>query len=229
MEFCPNGSLWDDVKRNGAIDESKFKHMARQCLEAIKTCHESGIAHRDIKPMNILLDENNRIKLCDFGIAEFTQNRIASRYDGSMAFLPPEVINKQPYNAMKADIWSLGITFYILVSGNIPWEFNGPIELKNKICSDTIIYPTSISTQLVELLAQMLSKNADERPTAASLLKDCYFKEPEELLVAKRRLTTTSNFGNIQLRSVMRFSLPIMKRGHTYNAIPTFSIVKEDV
>lgn len=127
MEFCPNGSLCKYVSDLPAIRPT-VNEIARDILLGLKDLHKNGIFHRDIKPENILFDKNNKVKLTDFGIAGFKQQRLtitnifgkARDIFGTYAYIAPEQAdNRTAFRSMNAvtDIFSYGVTMYELLSG----------------------------------------------------------------------------------------------------------------
>jgi serine/threonine protein kinase len=121
LEYCPGGSLYDMVN-SGPIPMDRLWGLGKQVIDALIACHQQGIAHLDIKPQNILLDKLGRAKLCDFGLASRVDiGCLSEQFKGSIAFLAPEILRKQHYDPFKADVWSLGVTFYVCASGHLPW------------------------------------------------------------------------------------------------------------
>ncbi|OHS96491.1 hypothetical protein TRFO_37306 [Tritrichomonas foetus] len=124
LEYCSHGSLFDEVKECGPLKGQRLITVSKQLISAVYTAHKFNIAHRDIKPHNILFDDFGRVKLADFGIAmssdeaEFPQN-----FKCSPAFGAPEVLRKEPHDIFKADLWSLGVTLYFASTGQLPFQF----------------------------------------------------------------------------------------------------------
>ena len=83
----------------------------------------SGVVHRDLKVENLLLDNENNIKLADFGFSNYYDSSLMSTWCGSPPYAAPELFEGKEYNGPKVDIWSLGVVLYVLVSGTLP--FNG--------------------------------------------------------------------------------------------------------
>lgn len=180
MEYCSNGTLQHYVDQNGPLNEVEFKLIAKQCLEALKACHDQEIAHRDIKPSNIMIDGTHKVKLCDFGISEDHISKL-SRFDGSLAFLSPEVVEKTPYDPYKLDIWSLGVTFYYLVTGKLPWSARSKEELISAIKIGMVSYPAGVQPMIARLINIMMRKNPESRPSVNRLLDDDLFVETSKL------------------------------------------------
>lgn len=192
IEYCPRGTLSDHVKASGVYSNSEFITVARQCIQALNACHCQNVAHRDIKPSNIMLDENQRVKLCDFGISSQQDTAMIERFDGSLPFVSPEIIQRKPYDPKKADIWALGITFYYLVVGKLPWYYRSREELINQILVGNPSYPGKVSTKIKTLISSMINKSPDRRITTEALLADPMFEMPK---VSITKVFSGVNFG----------------------------------
>lgn len=137
LEYCSKGSLSSIIKSGDLKSQNEKIYYMKKTAEAIHFYHSKGIAHRDIKPNNVLLDDYGLPKLIDFGICEmlyFNPDSISSvdsndgyykagkkgkvklinKYFGTCSYLTPEIILNEPYDPFAADIWSLGVTFLIL-------------------------------------------------------------------------------------------------------------------
>ena len=104
----------EKLEQNTFFTETIVASITRQLLRALQHCHESGIMHRDLKPENVMLTPKGRIKLIDFGLAEYTEN-FARLIAGSALYMAPEVLD-EPYKE-RCDIWSLGVLTYFLLTG----------------------------------------------------------------------------------------------------------------
>lgn len=176
MEYCENGTLSDYIKTNGPMKDEQFRMFALECMEAVAFCHEKNVAHRDIKPSNFLIDKNFHIKLSDFGLADLCRSELTTRRDGSLTFAPPEMIMGKAYEPKKADIWALGITFYYLLSGKLPWTGITKEEVKTEIIYKSIEFESKeISQKISKLIYAMTKKIPDDRISADLLVKDPFF------------------------------------------------------
>jgi len=167
---------------------------------ALKYIHENNIMHRDIKPSNILLMDNIA-KLGDFGVAKALNSNLkhAKTMVATPQYLAPEIINKQNYS-FKADIWSLGVTFFQLMYLTYPFEGKTDEEMQKNIVAGKrkeISNSYSYDSKLVELINKMLSIRPEERPSAEEILDNtiistrmsCYLKENEyDQLTAKKTI-----------------------------------------
>ena len=129
MEMADGGDLFDKIEPDVGVDSEVAQFYFQQLVRAILYLHEEcGIAHRDIKPENVLLDKNGNLKLADFGLAsQFRRKdgslRISTDQRGSPPYMAPEILHSTEYLAYLTDIWSIGILIFVLLTGEIPWEF----------------------------------------------------------------------------------------------------------
>ena len=136
-KYC---DLYDRVDKS-SFNLEKAKEILFQIVLALNDLHKMGVAHLDIKPENILLDESDNVFLCDFGTAAEVKyfGQKCNNYVGSIFYLPPEVMHpKQGYDPFKADVWSAGILFYVIVTGKYP--FSGEtVELAQKNFQNSVL------------------------------------------------------------------------------------------
>ena len=166
LEYCHDGSLEDYVTKHGPMRESQVVPLIRQICSALKFCHARKIAHRDIKPGNILLDQYGRPKIADFGLSTSCEQGVILRVNaGSRAFMPPEMIQRRGYDPFKADIWALGVTIYILVVGRVPWPIGNVKDMDSAITVGNVNYSKfNGNMELLALVKAMLTRNEANRP-----------------------------------------------------------------
>lgn len=118
MEFCNQGDLYDEMAtRGGAFTEALALPVIRQISSALLFLHERGVAHRDVSLENILIHDG-KYKLADFGLATVRRTQCTGRA-GKAYYMAPEMVNGcAPYDPLKADVWSLGIVLFILLTGS---------------------------------------------------------------------------------------------------------------
>lgn len=123
-----------------------------------------GIAHRDLKPTNIMLTEDMRIKLADFGLSN--TYKLGSKLMtscGSPCYAAPEVIEARAYEPLLADIWSLGIILYLMLSGFLPFQHKSTHTLYKLILAAQYEIPRSISRLAADLIMSILKVNPTKR------------------------------------------------------------------
>lgn len=130
--------------------------------------------HRDIKPDNLLLTEDDVLKIVDFGVSEMFEKASEMRTAksaGSPAFLPPElcVTNHGDISGKAADIWSMGISLYCLRFGRIPFEKSGVLELYEAIKNDHLELQPDCEPEFCDLMSKILEKDPKKRITMPEL------------------------------------------------------------
>ncbi len=123
MECAKGGDLLEAVRSQRFIREKQAGVWFSQMVDGIDYCHRKGVVHRDLKCENVLLDEYGNIKITDFGFARAEMKpkedgsfELSETYCGSYAYAPPEILTGTPYVPQLADIWSLGVILYVMVS-----------------------------------------------------------------------------------------------------------------
>ena len=176
LEFCPM-SIEHQFYKYKTLPEDMLQRFIYEIILAIDVCHEHKIAHSDIKPSNILIDQYGRIKVCDFGLARVVGEDGSDQKQGSLCFMAPEIFSEKVFDPMKADIWALGVTFYFLATHHYPFSpRNTPDAIKKLVCEG--IYDTNLikNQQLKSLIGQCLKLNPKERPSTTELLTYPYFQ-----------------------------------------------------
>ncbi|MER7131784.1 serine/threonine-protein kinase [Streptosporangium saharense] len=124
MQLVRSRSLGEVVRRDGPLPPGRVAAVGLQVLGALRAAHTAGVLHRDVKPENVLLADDGRVVLTDFGIASMTQETGITRTGGMVgtpAFLPPERLHGMPATP-ESDLWSLGATLYAALEGRPPFE-----------------------------------------------------------------------------------------------------------
>ena len=135
MEYIPRGDLYCLLKESQkpSLSEDYLRKIFKQIVEGMLYIHGQGVLHRDIKLDNILIDNKDQIKICDFGISRPLPNKKMSEQSGTPAFMAPEIIAGEGYEGFGSDVWSLGVVFYCLVAGTLPFRGNSALELNESI------------------------------------------------------------------------------------------------
>ncbi|CAB9515351.1 MAP kinase-activated protein kinase 2 (Fragment) [Seminavis robusta] len=136
MELMAGGDVFDQIVERTSYTEKDARDLVKTLLTAVKCLHENGIAHRDIKPQNLLLPSKQaaaNIKLCDFGFARrvHTPQSITHRV-GTPTYVAPEVLKNIPHDE-RVDMWSVGVTMHVLLVGYAPFMEDDQLKLFSKI------------------------------------------------------------------------------------------------
>ncbi|KAH0787498.1 CAMK family protein kinase [Histomonas meleagridis] len=176
LEYCSGGSFQELLEREGPIRSPKLYSYCYQILKALLYCHEQNVAHRDIKPANIFLDNCGRPKLADFGLSKKVDKGETTKVcAGSRPYMAPEVISYQKSDPFLADIWSLGITFYCLAFGKLPWIYHNNEELEMAIKTGVVSFPSYADARFCRLIRSMTAINPAKREPLTKLLSSPIF------------------------------------------------------
>ncbi len=121
MELADRGDLLDFINERKYLSERLARGFFSDLVKGIDHCHTRGVVHRDLKCENLLLDSHMRLKISDFGFARRYNGNLRT-FCGSFAYAAPEVILGNPYNGPLADIWSMGVILYAMVTGRLPFK-----------------------------------------------------------------------------------------------------------
>ncbi|EXB64086.1 Serine/threonine-protein kinase SRK2A [Morus notabilis] len=125
MEYAAGGELFDRICNAGRFSEDEARYFFQQLISGVNYCHSMQICHRDLKLENTLLDGSPapRLKICDFGYSKSSllHSRPKSTV-GTPAYIAPEVLSRREYDGKLADVWSCGVTLYVMLVGAYPFE-----------------------------------------------------------------------------------------------------------
>ncbi|GMM36307.1 serine/threonine/tyrosine protein kinase [Saccharomycopsis crataegensis] len=195
MEFISGGDLMDFVAAQGSISEEVSKEIIRQILEAINYVHSQNISHRDLKPDNILIANDNptTVKVTDFGLAKIgtngdnnpaNQGSFLKTFCGTLAYVAPEVIigklsskskhNRKSYSSL-VDMWSLGCLCYVILTGHLPFSGKTQDSLFKRIKSgsyhDAPLNDHNLSSEVRDFIDCLLQTNPAKRLSAEEALR----------------------------------------------------------
>jgi serine/threonine-protein kinase len=134
MEHVPGGTLRDRLLQRGMLPLHTAAAVALQIAEALSVAHQRGVIHRDIKPENVLVTENGDVKVADFGIAKVADATAMTQTSlvlGTVRYLSPEQAIGQPVSPA-SDLYSLGVVLYEMLTGEVPFQAEGPIAIAMK-------------------------------------------------------------------------------------------------
>ena len=172
MEYISGGNLQNFVKKRRKLCEKTAKILFRQIIQGIRYIHSRGIVHRDIKLENILLDLNNIIKICDFGVGKLIKpNTILKDQCGTPVYMAPEILKGNGYKGFPVDVWSAGVALYIMLSGTLPFNKDKDHDLEYSILNNNIKEIKDISDEGNNLLKNILEKDPNKRYTCNQILE----------------------------------------------------------
>ena len=172
MAYCPAGSC---VKRVGKMTEAELWKLIHDVAAGLAYLHEKDVVHQDIKPDNILMDEEGHFLITDFGISTRARSTLrksvigGSTSGGTTAYMGPERFSRQPAPTKASDIWSFGAMAFELLEGVVPFgEIGGGLQ---KGGAEIPFINANVSAALKFTIFKMLSKETWDRPTAATLIE----------------------------------------------------------
>ena len=192
MPYCSRGSL---SKQIGKLSEQELWHVLHDVAAGLAYLHRNDIVHQDIKPDNILIDEQGNYVITDFGISTKARSTLRKSViggtvsGGTMAYMGPERFSKQPAPTKASDIWSLGAMMFELITGNVPFgEMGGGMQKSGAEIPD-ITEP--ISDKLRQTIESMLALEPWDRPTAEKLAEEPISSTPQTNSRATQRFEQT--------------------------------------
>ncbi|XP_078173738.1 phosphoenolpyruvate carboxylase kinase 2-like [Carex rostrata] len=182
MELCDGPDLleWLRIRPKPQVSEPEAAVIMTQLMQTLETCHKRGIAHRDVKPDNILFDRDGRVRLSDFGSAAWfgTQNGMEQRMSGIVGtpcYVAPEVLRGGEYDE-KIDVWSAGVVMYIMLSGGaVPFGGDTTADVFGAVLRGNLRFPLRIfegvSASAKDLMRRMICRDASRRFAAEQVLR----------------------------------------------------------
>lgn len=137
-------------------------------LDALIYIHSLGIAHRDVKAENVLIYNEDHVKLSDFGFAcKANNSNFSQTFCGSISYCSPQILSGQPYNIFQTDIWSIGILVYIAMTGRMPFlDETNKSRMIQQMNNGDYIFPETLSEECKLCVLTLLTVDESLRPTA---------------------------------------------------------------
>ena len=187
MEYIAGGDLSEYMKKNKYnFSEERVAQIIYQITQGLKYLHHFGIIHRDLKPDNIMLTESNEkgiVKIMDFGLSKILgKNERSIEGFGTLTFVAPEVLIRTPYNK-EIDIWSLGVTLYLMLSGTLPFDDENDNEEKiaKLAVYSEVKFPKNLwgtrSGEVIDLIKRCLNKEPKYRIKVDDILNHEWIKK----------------------------------------------------
>jgi len=187
MEFI-DGAPLDRILEKGALPLARACAWAAHAAEALGAAHTRGVIHGDVKPANILITADGKVKLTDFGMARVAKRESGdSPLLGTPAYWCPEQIIGRSQDA-RSDIFSLGVVLYEMVTGTNPFTADSLQGVCNRVLSSTVTPPSqlqpSLPTSFDEVIASCLAKDPESRMSSAELLAQMLYPLARRRVVA---------------------------------------------
>nr|AFX72761.1 sucrose nonfermenting 1-related protein kinase 2 [Litchi chinensis] len=172
MEYAAGGELFERICNAGRFSEDEARFFFQQLISGVSYCHSMQICHRDLKLENTLLDGSAapRVKICDFGYSKSSVLHSQPKSTvGTPAYIAPEVLCKKEYDGKIADVWSCGVTLYVMLVGAYPFE--DPADPKNfkktigRILSAQYSFPdyVRVTVECKHLLSRIFAASPEKR------------------------------------------------------------------
>jgi serine/threonine protein kinase len=180
MEFVDGINLLEKIKRDGPFPWQKALPILEQMLSGISHAHASGIIHRDIKPNNIMITKDGTVKITDFGLAKDQtsgSSTLTVASGGTLYYMSPEHVKGFSFTDKRSDIYSVGMTFYEMLTGSVPFkDINSDFDIREKIVRKEFEKPTTINpdipVELESIIIKAIAKDPEERfQTAEEMLQ----------------------------------------------------------
>jgi serine/threonine-protein kinase len=179
MEYVDGITLKEYIEQQGVLRWKDAVHFVVQILRALQHAHEKGIVHRDIKPQNIMLLSDGTIKVTDFGIARFSRSETRTLTDkaiGSVHYISPEQASGEATDE-KADLYSVGVMLYEMLTGRLPFEADSPVSVALKQIQSQARRPRELNPSIPEGLEAITMRAMQKNParrygSAAEMLRD---------------------------------------------------------
>ena len=197
MEYVKGRTLKQWLAARGALPVNEAVYVMRQITLGIQAAHEKGIIHRDIKPQNVLVTDDGSIKITDFGIAmaqDALQLTVSDSVMGSVHYLAPELAKGEPAT-FRSDIYSLGIVFYELLSGDVPYRADAPVQVALKHLREEMPLIRDLNPAIPQFIENIVIKATAKNKTNryASCAELLYDLDRSEQVVTNERLNFTGN------------------------------------
>ncbi|XP_076895244.1 CBL-interacting serine/threonine-protein kinase 7-like [Bidens hawaiensis] len=234
MELATGGELFTQLARRGRMKEATARRFFQQIVSTLRFCHQNGVAHRDLKPQNLLLDENGSLKISDFGLSalpESCKDGLLYTACGTPAYTAPEIVRRKGYDGAKADAWSCGIILFMFLAGYLPFDDSNLANMYRKIHQRELGFPDWINKQPRMIIQKLLDPNPHTRMSIETLMSLPWFKKSlkPDLEVGSNELDTEMDSDSNKYKTRMNaFDLISMSSGLDLSAIFEEKIVRKE-
>jgi hypothetical protein len=171
MDYVEGVSLEYLVREAGKLPEGVCCGLFRQLVEALAYIHGKGIAHRDVKASNIIVNEDYKLKLIDFGFAQQVAGLDSRLLCGTPSYMAPELLGRQKASPEKADVWAAGVVLFLMLAGRQPFQSSQPSDLHRLILKGELAFPEGISYEARRVCRMLLERDPAARPTAEQVAR----------------------------------------------------------
>ncbi|KAG7539069.1 Protein kinase-like domain superfamily [Arabidopsis suecica] len=243
MEYASGGELFERICNAGRFSEAEARYFFQQLICGVDYCHSLQICHRDLKLENTLLDGSPAplLKICDFGYSKSSLlHSIPKSTVGTPAYIAPEVLSRREYDGKHADVWSCGVTLYVMLVGGYPFE--DPDDPRNfrktiqRIMAVQYKIPdyVHISQECKHLLSRIFVTNSAKRITLKEIKKHPWYlknlpKELTESAQAAYYKRETPSFSLQSVEDIMKIVGEARSPAPSSNAVKGFDEDEEDV
>ncbi|WP_166983487.1 Stk1 family PASTA domain-containing Ser/Thr kinase [Paramicrobacterium fandaimingii] len=186
MEYLPGITLRELLRDHGSLTPQQVVDIMDAVLTGLASAHRAGIVHRDVKPENVLLADDGRIKISDFGLARAASANTATGQAllGTIAYLSPELVTRGMADT-RSDIYALGIMMYEMLTGDQPYKGEQPMQIAYQHANDSVPRPSArvpnIPDEIDDMVLWATERDPDERPADAQEMLDRLHEVEAEL------------------------------------------------
>jgi len=190
MEYAEGGELFDRIAKCGRFSEGDARFYFQQLISGVHYCHKSGVCHRDLKLENTLLATPSAgntlpdVKICDFGYSKSSLHHSQPKSTvGTPAYIAPEVLQRKEYKGEVADVWSCGVTLYVMLVGAYPFEDpNDPRNFRKaiqRIMSVNYTIPSSLNLtdNCIDLMKRIFVADPTQRLSVEGVIAHPWFQQ----------------------------------------------------
>nr|KAJ0203423.1 hypothetical protein LSAT_V11C500253320 [Lactuca sativa] len=239
MELASGGELFTQLSRRGRMKEATARRYFQQIVSTLNFCHQNGVAHRDLKPQNLLLDDDGNLKISDFGLSALPESQkdgLLHTACGTPAYTAPEIVRRKGYDGAKADAWSCGIILFIFLAGYLPFDDSNLANMYRKIHLREFAFPDWMPKQPRIIIQKLLDPNPKTRMSIETLMNLSWFKKslrPDPTLElhneTEAEATEEDDLSSIKYKTTMNaFDIISMSSGLDLSGIFEEKIVRKD-
>ena len=240
MEYVDGFNLLDLIRKDGAFPLQNALHILKQILTAIGHAHRAGIIHRDLKPNNVMITTTGNVKITDFGLAKDQTSMtttLSVTGGGTLYYMSPEQVKGFQFTDKRSDIYSIGMTFYEMITGTVPFKnMDSDFDIRESIIRKETEKPTAFNPNIPPELEAIVMKSIAKKP-------DNRYQSTEEMLKAVLKFEAqdpnidsefalieipdsgNQNFGKKESEKLMdKANLPFLKNLYPLNRKSLFKI-----